>query len=199
MSVPVPWRGMRLRRCLTLCSSDTDAMKLIGVTLVAAIGLAACSGSENPEYAYPDDRANTSDFYAKEQPGLFGGDGLTLFGGKDEENQPGGSGIAVNSFLWRASLDTVSYMPLASADPFGGVIITDWYSAPEAAAGRTKVQVYILSRELRSDGLRVALFRERQQDGQWVAAPVSPRTIRQIEDSILARARELRLKSSSPS
>jgi len=174
-------------------------MKLIGLTLVAAIGLAACSGSENTEYAYPDDRAHSTDFYATDQPGLFGGDGLTLFGGKDDENQQGGgSGIAVNSFLWRASLDTVSFMPLASADPFGGVIITDWYSAPEAVSERTKMQIYILDRQLRSDGLRVAVFRERRDEtGNWVAAQVSPATVRQIEDSILTRARELRVKSNA--
>ena len=103
----------------------------------------------------------------------------------------------MNSFLWRASLDIVSYMPLASADPFGGVIITDWHSPPEVATERMKLQIYILDRQLRSDGLRVSVFRERFQDGQWLAAPVSEQTVRAIEDSILTRARELRVKANA--
>lgn len=166
--------------------------------IAAAILLAGCSGSGDVEYNYPDaSRRGGSDFYGQGQGGIFGNDGLSLFGGpEDDENQRGGgSGIAVNSFLWRASLDTVSFMPLASADPFGGVIITDWYTPPEVDGERTKVQVYILDRQLRSDGLRVAVFRERLRDGQWVTADVNPRTVRQIEDSILTRARELRIKS----
>jgi len=172
-------------------------MKPYLLILAAAIGLAGCSSDESDvTYNYPDDRRGSTDFYANQEPGLFGGDGLSLFGSDDDgEQRGGGSGIAVNSFLWRASLDTVSFMPLASADPFGGVIITDWYTAPEVDGERTKVQVYILDRQLRSDGLRVAVFRERLQDGQWVSADVNPRTVRQIEDSILTRARELRLKS----
>ena len=166
---------------------------------IALFALSGCGGAE-PEYAYPDaNRAGRGDLYGKSDPGLFGSNGLSIFGGSDnEEELGGGSGIAVNSFLWRASLDTVSYMPLSSADPFGGVIITDWYTAPEAANERVKLQVYILDRQLRSDALRVSAFRERRgENGQWVTQPVSERTVRQIEDSILTRARELRVKANS--
>lgn len=166
------------------------------ILAAAAIALVGCASEESSvKYNYPDDREGATDFYADPGPGLFGEGGLSLFGSDEEERQGGGSGIAVNSFLWRASLDTVSFMPLASADPFGGVIITDWYTAPEVDGERTKVQVYILDRQLRSDGIRVSVFRERLQDGKWVSADVSPGTVRQIEDSILTRARELRLKS----
>lgn len=175
----------------------TKAMKPTVLILAAAIGLAGCSSNDSVEYNYPDDRRK-NDFYAKEEPGLFGEQGLSLFGSGDKEDQRGGgSGIAVNSFLWRASLDTVSFMPLVSADPFGGVIITDWYTAPEVTNERTKLQVYILDWQLRSDGLRVSVFRERLEDGKWVAAEVSPNTARQIEDSILTRARELRVKANT--
>lgn len=173
-------------------------MKSSLLLLAGVIALAGCSGSDDVEYNYPDaSRRGSGDFYGDAPQGVFGSDGLSLFGGGqgDEDERGGGSGIAVNSFLWRASLDTVSFMPLASADPFGGVIITDWYTPPEVEGERTKVQVYILDRQLRSDGLRVAVFRERLRDGQWVTADVNPRTVRQIEDSILTRARELRIKS----
>lgn len=175
-------------------------MKSSVLIFAAVIGLAGCSSSEDVKYEYPSASRGKTEFYAKDQEGLFGTDGLTLFGGNKSTNQDGGgSGIAVNSFLWRASLDTLSFMPLASADPFGGVIITDWYSAPDSVTERTKMQIYILDRQLRSDGLRVAVFRERLEEGRWVAGQVSPRTVRQIEDSILTRARELRVKSNADS
>ena len=113
-------------------------------------------------------------------------------GGGDEDR--GGAGIGVNSHLWRASLDTISFMPLTSADPFGGVIITDWYAPPESVDERFKMTVYILSRDLRSDGLKVAVFRQiRDEGGNWIDAGVSDGTARQLEDGILARAREMRV------
>jgi len=115
----------------------------------------------------------------------------TLFGGDTPTS--GGSGIGVNSFLWRASLDTISFMPLSSADPFGGVIITDWYSPPETPRERVKLNVYILGRELRADGLRVSVFRQTRANQPWQEAKVDPETVRDIENAILKRARELRI------
>lgn len=103
--------------------------------------------------------------------------------------------IGVNSYLWHASLDTLSFMPLASADPFGGVIITDWYSAPENPNERMKVTVYILDRRLRADGIRVAVFRQTRSADSWADAQVNPDTATKLEDAILTRARELRLAS----
>ena len=100
--------------------------------------------------------------------------------------------LGVNVYLWRGALDTLGFMPLASADPFGGVIITDWYSPPTTTGERFKATVYILGRQLRTDGVRVSVFRQVQQDGQWVDAPLSPSTTAEIEDKVLARARELR-------
>ena len=119
----------------------------------------------------------------------------TVFGGDKSSGGGvgGGSGIGVNSFLWRASLDTISFMPLSSADPFGGVIITDWYSPPEAPHERIKLNVYILGRELRADGLRVSLFRQARASQLWQEAKVDSKTVREIENAILKRARELRI------
>src|SRR5690606_39320467 len=127
---------------------------------------------------------------------IFGEGGLTLFGGGRRDDGAaggGGGGIGVNAYLWRASLDTVSFMPLASADPFGGVIITDWYVPPEAPNERFKATVYILDRQLRADGIRVALFKQRRSDGDWANVDVEPTLARELEDRILARARELRV------
>ena len=111
-------------------------------------------------------------------------------------NSGGKITLGVNSYLWHASLSTLSFMPLASADPFGGVIITNWYTPKNAPNERTKVTVYILSRTLRADGIKVAVFRQtREADGQWVDASVNPQTATKLEDAILTRARELRLSS----
>ncbi len=103
-------------------------------------------------------------------------------------------GIGVNGFLWRASLDTLSFLPLASADPFGGVIITEWYSAADTPEERIKVTVYILDRRLRADAVRVVSFKQtRDASGGWVDAAVAPETNGKLENAILTRARQLRI------
>ena len=107
-----------------------------------------------------------------------------------------GNGVGVNSYLWRASLDTLGFMPLASADPFGGVIITDWYAPPAAPAERFKVTVYILDKRLRADGLKVSVFRQmRAGNGSWSDAELNPETPAKLENAILARARQMRIAS----
>jgi hypothetical protein len=103
--------------------------------------------------------------------------------------------LGVNSFLWHATLDTLSFMPLKSADPFGGVIITDWYSDPQDPNERMRVTVYILDRRLRADGLKISAFRQTHSADGWVDAQVNPDTANKLEDAILTRARELRLAS----
>ncbi len=141
---------------------------------IAAFALAACS-----LFGGDDSRAAEAD---------RGG----LFGGGDNSAE---AGIGVNSYLWRASLDTLNFMPLASADPFGGVIITDWYSDPTTPNERFKATVYILDTRLRADALNVSIFRQTQENGQWQDAAVNPETEIQIENAILTRARQLRLST----
>ncbi|MGH6988980.1 MAG: DUF3576 domain-containing protein [Stellaceae bacterium] len=122
----------------------------------------------------------------------------SLFGGNKKAGGGSGSGIAVNSYLWHASLDTISFMPIASADPFGGTIITDWYSPKGEINERFKINIFILNRELRADGVRVAVFREKMgPDGHWVDVPVDPKTDIDLENAILARARQIRLSTAS--
>nr|WP_229665450.1 DUF3576 domain-containing protein [Croceicoccus mobilis] len=100
--------------------------------------------------------------------------------------------IGVNSFLWRASLDTLSFMPLLQSDSTGGVIVTDWYANPANPGERMKVTVTILDQSLRADALRVGAAREVMQGGTWVAAPVQAATVQKLENIILTRAREMR-------
>lgn len=173
--------------------------RTIGAMMVAAAVLAACAYAD-PNTTYPtgsDYRASRTGAGKLYEPGsIFGPGGLSIFGGNQEApgDQGTGTGIGVNSFLWRASLDTISFMPLVSADPFGGVIITDWYSPPETPAERFKVTVYILGRDLRADGVRTAVFRQnRDTTGNWVDAKVEQNTAIDLENTILTRARQLRI------
>ena len=100
--------------------------------------------------------------------------------------------IGVNSYLWRAAIDTVSFAPLLQADSSGGVIVTDWYANPRSPSERVKLTVSILDQDLRADALRVAASRQVLQNGVWVAAPVTAATVQKLEDIILTRARDLR-------
>jgi len=104
--------------------------------------------------------------------------------------------IGVNSYLWRATLDVLSFMPLQSADPYGGVVMTDWYSFPEKPNERFRTTVYILDTRLRADGLSVTVFKEVSNgQGGWTSAPVADQTPTDIENSILTKARQLRLSN----
>ena len=101
--------------------------------------------------------------------------------------------VGVNAFLWRASLDTIDFMPLASADPQAGLIITDWYSNPEVPGERFKLTVYILDTRLRADGVNVSVFKQTREGSEWVDAATDPDTEVQLENAILKRARELKV------
>ena len=106
--------------------------------------------------------------------------------------------IGVNGYLWRATLDTLSFMPLSSADPWGGTVVTDWYTNPEKPDERFKVTVYILDTRLRADGLKVAVFKQvRDTSGGWTDSSTSDQTETDFENAILTRARQLRLSNIS--
>ncbi len=176
-------------------------LKIIALSFFAlsTLGLSACE-SIKTEARYPTgyDRktSSTDDAYAGKSS-IFGKGGIKLLGGKDKDDDERGSGIGVNAHLWRASLDTVSFMPLASADPFGGVILTDWYAPEETPNERFKVNVFIMGRELRSDGVRVRVFKQAYKEGTWRDIKASDDTDRQMEDAILTRARQLRVSQLS--
>jgi len=171
----------------------------VGACMLVALLLSACALAD-PEQNFPRVEGRTViDGPAVERESLLGSGGISIgsggiFGGNKPGTVGGGGGIGVNSFLWRASLDTLSFMPLNSADPFGGVIITDWYSAPDSQDERFKMTVYILDRSLRADGIKVAVFKQ-ARDGpqQWLSAEVMGDTAIKLENAILVRARQLRL------
>lgn len=163
--------------------------------LVAITALcAACSS---------DDKANKSDTQITRVENNYSGPDkglLNTWFGLNKQPGDGGAGtggpsISVNGYLWRAALDTISFMPLAQADPFGGIILTDWYRPPEAQGERFKVDIYILDSELRADGLRVSVFRQRlSPDGVWRDEKIHKDTTTNLENAILKRARQMRIK-----
>jgi hypothetical protein len=166
----------------------------IGISLAA---LTACSHLPSPQAASPEQINNPM---AQAVPGsnLTGSNsmpGLGFVFGKGSGSNQSGPGIQVNAYLWRASLDTLSFMPLVSADPFGGVIITDWYSPPATPNERFKANAYILSQTMSANAVKVSVFHQIRQGGQWVDADVDPSTVSGLEDRILARAADLKAEA----
>ena len=129
----------------------------------------------------------------KTRNGSLTGDdgGFTLLGRKAGDGE--GGALGVNSFLWRSTLDTLSFMPLASADPFGGVIITDWYEDPKTPGERFKVNALILDKTLRADGVKITVFKQKLVGNVWRDQKVDSKLEQSLEDTILTRARELRV------
>jgi hypothetical protein len=151
--------------------------------------LASCSGDNRANYrTSPEYRSSA----LEDKPRL----GVNLFKGVATDGAQGA--VAVNAFLWRASLDTIAFMPLASADPFGGVIISDWYSPPQTPQERFKVNIYILGRSLRADGVKVSAFRQTMGiTNTWSDMGVGPDVQSEFEEAILTRARQLRMEAVS--
>lgn len=176
---------------------ENIAPRLLTLVLgVCFLSLSAC-GPIKKEASYPTEKAKGSDkmVYTDDKRETIWGPDETLsskiFGG--DKDKDSGNGIGVNSFLWSAALNTISFMPVASADPFGGVILTDWYENPETPGERFKLNVYILDRKLRADGVRVSAFKQKLHNGQWRDEKISEGMADNIENIILTRARELRV------
>ena len=151
--------------------------------------LAACSSDDAGNGPVPATSIGTSG-----EGG--GGSWWWPFGGNDNEAAIAafqGPELGVNAYLWRATLDTLNFIPLATSDPVGGIINTEWYSAPENPNERIKVTAYILDRRLRADALRVAVFRQVRNGDQWADAATNPDTAVRLENAILTRAREIHI------
>ena len=155
------------------------------VLAACVFALAACGSNDTMSVATSSSSSDSgSPWYWP-----FGG------GSSSVDDTAGMPQLGVNSYLWRATLDTLNFMPLASADPVGGIIISDWYAAPEKPDERVKVNVYILDKRLRADALKVTVFRQVRNAAGWSDAQVNPDTGVKLENAILSRARELRLST----
>jgi hypothetical protein len=158
----------------------SNILILLGMTTLVGCGVDHIR--EDMETSHPEDRKTRG-------AEKFLGHETLKFGGTKKRSHEE-TGIGVNSYLWRASLDTVSFMPISSADPFGGVILTDWFSPSATENERFKINILLLSRQLRSDGLKVSIFRqEKNSEGHWVDQTVDEETVTELENTILTRAR----------
>ena len=171
------------------------SIALLGIMPVL-LALTSCGGDSPAVRGVSSNEYNVGQNGGAGQGKIGGESGLLSLLGPSNRPDEGGA-LGVNAYLWRGALDTLSFMPLASADPFGGVIITDWYQPPTSDGERFKATVYILGRQLRSDGIRVSIFRQVYRDGQWVDADVSPQTVADIENKVLERARDLRASATA--
>ena len=152
--------------------------------VVGLLSLSACSGVKTTAPA-------VNNYEMGGMGGAPSGGGLLTFGKSASSSNAQGSNIQVNAFLWRATLDTLAFMPMVSADPFGGVIITDWYSPPSAPGTRFKANAYILSKTLTASAIQVSVFEQVLQNGQWVDTQADPAIGNGLENRILASAADL--------
>ncbi len=163
-----------------------------------SVSLAACGGTIESAYPETNDGATAEsgsflDFFS------FGsGDAEEKVAAeKDPESDtqaaPAPRGLGVNADLWRAALETISFLPLASADPMGGTIISDWYNDPGQTDERVKVDIVISGLALRADAVRVSLFREKRRGNSWVSVATSATAARQLENIVLTKARDYKI------
>ena len=180
---------------MTYKNKYTKPLLSLVLTSFVLAGCSVFSGASVDSKSYPSSDREEQRKERQNRGSLTGEGGLTIFGGKEDDVSGGaGAGIGINSYLWRATLDTLSFMPLAQADPFGGVIITDWYQNPEAQNEQFKLNVLILDQRLRTNALKVSVFRRiKNRAGQWEDSPSGSEVARELEDKILTRARELRI------
>ena len=193
-----PFRGVSLvalglAALLALAGCETRGGSSSGASSGSAssAGTSPSQASRRSEVPLPEhERAHPDDPYTRKGPGLLGTDGINI-GGALQRNEPGGIGVSV--YLWRASLDSLSHLPLRSADPFGGLIQTEWYEPPETPGERLRVDLRILSEVLDANGVSASVFRQsREEDGTWRDTGAAEETALRLEEIILRRAREIR-------
>lgn len=173
---------------------SATAFVAILCAILALFILSACDSIKTESKAeFPTERGGQIVYTDKEES-IFGEGGLDLFSTEKKETSSANA-LGVNKFLWQASLNTLSFMPIASADPFGGVIITDWYSPAGAENERFKTNVFLSGIDMKASGVKVSAFRQVKNGAEWVDASVSPETATKLEDAILAKARDIRIKS----
>lgn len=168
-------------------------MKIMYPVSFLACFLCACTGTKPLQELPKGKEERRQEDFGK----LFGAEFIAF--GKSNNTQfdmagGGGGGMRVNPFLWRATLETLSFMPLASADASGGVVLTDWYISPETPDHRLKVAVYIQDRVLRADAIKVTLHKEVLKNGTWLPGTTDANTVGKLEDIILSKARDLKIQ-----
>lgn len=172
-------------------------MKKFIICLPILLSLTACLEGTTDSENYPKDQRDVRKARGGRLTGDDSGGGLTLFGGGSKKGSGMGSiGMAVNPYIWRASLEALSFLPIQSADPLGGVIITDWYEDPENQGERVRINIMVMDKEMRADALSVRTFKQsKDAKGNWQDVKVDSALAKKLEDAILTKARELKIKT----
>ncbi len=167
------------------------------MAMLGVAGLSGCGGgADTPRVLTTGGDKVLRNEYDQNTGSVFGDSGANLLNLSGRgSTQPTAAGMTVNAYLWRGALETLKFMPLASADPFGGVIITDWWTPSASPGERFKATAYIQGQQLTADGVHISLFRQVQQNGQWVDAAVDPGKPTELENIALTKARGLRAQS----
>lgn len=169
-------------------SSLSDKILTFLVLLIFMIMLTGCSSIQVPDWIDTEGARERALDTGKPEGGKIQ-DNFKIF---QSDIKDTGANIGVNALLWRASLDTISFMPLDQADPYGGIISTEWYTNPENPNERYKIIIYILDSRLRADAIRVAFFMQQQLNGEWINVTASDETRIALENSILTKARQFK-------
>lgn len=172
----------------------TNSIATYLILLIALPLLVQCEGTDkrNPQYT----AMTKHERHEAKHPDKFLGEPIFTTNRKKKKETE--YGIGVNAYLWRASLDTFSFMPFEKVEPFSGVITTEWYSPPGTPNERLKANILILDRQLRADGVRVSLFHQiHDKKKGWIDITVDPTSIEELEKTILTRARQLKVESAS--
>ena len=171
--------------------------KFAGFAAIFLLGslLGACTVSPDEDQSVPEyggDKAHLERISKLERGGdtLFGD--LSIGGPATKKEDGLGGTTAVNVFLWRAALETLSLGPLESADPFGGIIITDWFNLEEEPGAEYRVTAYILGRSLRTDNIKVAMYVRAAENGKTLTKRAAQAAERRLENLILTKARTIR-------
>lgn len=168
----------------------TSSCTILSITFLFMLTLilTGCSSFQVPDWIDTEGAREKAINTGKPEGGKIQNN-FKLFGSDVKDT---GATIGVNALLWRASLDTISFMPLDQADPYGGIISTEWYTNPENPNERYKIIIYILDSRLRADAIRVAFFMQQLLNGEWVNVTVSDETRITLENSILTKARQFK-------
>ena len=150
--------------------------------LMTVFILGACGTGSPP----PTEKGPGSILTGKDEQGLSLSD-ISNIGGSSKT-----VGLPINALLWRSSLDIVATIPLDDVDTFGGTIVTDWYQLDQAKNERIKIAIFVLDRELRSDGIRVIVYVQNKSSDEWEDRGVDVEMGQKLEELILTRAREIR-------
>lgn len=151
------------------------------IALLLLVTIVSCKGGEAK---FPK---RTEDARREGRGKVFDEGGITLFGGDSEEEKL----TKVVPVLWKASLDTVSFMPLASVDAVGGVIVTDWYETQKAQGERYKLNI-LVGNKLQVGGVKVSAFKQALENNTWRDTTVNKAFAESIEDKIYDNARRLK-------